>query len=333
MVKVMKSLNLLTLVVLLGICITPAFANDYLPLEIGNWWKMDAVEIDSLGNVIAGSEYQTVTIISGDTLIEGQPYYIMQDSTNQLGQWEVVEQNYFRASGDTVYSYVYSPETGNWQMVTTAVLPNDIGYTWTVYEYDTTFFVQEFQYFWEFTAEGEILDYSSITVPAGTFDNTYLFRHNYKLLVTVPSAQYADSIYWSRDFWTSEGVGPIKGLTTAMIGFGAWDPGHTEELTDYQLPVGETAISLFPTQFELDAPYPNPFNPSTGLILHLPVGSYVTAALYDSEGRQIQNLVSDWYPIGTHRLIVNGDDLSSGIYFLTVNAGDNFTTKRLILLK
>jgi hypothetical protein len=85
--------------------------------------------------------------------------------------------------------------------------------------------------------------------------------------------------------------------------------------------------------FVLDQNYPNPFNPSTIIKYELPKESFVTIKLYDLLGREIKTLVNEDKPAGSYSFTFNGSDLSSGVYFYRMQAGDFLQTKKLILLK
>jgi hypothetical protein len=92
-------------------------------------------------------------------------------------------------------------------------------------------------------------------------------------------------------------------------------------------------LSDSPGEFELFQNYPNPFNPSTKISYYLPSGSFVTLKIYDNLGREIKTLVNNYQNQGLHSITFDGKDLSSGIYFYKLKAGDISKTKKLILLK
>ena len=96
-------------------------------------------------------------------------------------------------------------------------------------------------------------------------------------------------------------------------------------------------VSL-PLTFNLEQNYPNPFNPSTTINYSIPKQSYVTLKVYDILGREVAALVNQEEPAGiyTVRFGVGQDsspDISSGIYFYQIKAGDYVSTKKMILLK
>ncbi|OQY71880.1 MAG: hypothetical protein B6D44_11155 [Ignavibacteriales bacterium UTCHB2] len=95
-------------------------------------------------------------------------------------------------------------------------------------------------------------------------------------------------------------------------------------------------------EFLLEQNYPNPFNPSTTLSFNLPHPSFVTIKLYDVLGREIENIIEDYYDAGYHFLLYTPNYLlASGVYFYQMRAEDISTgsantyiyTKKMILIR
>ncbi|MGD1046102.1 MAG: right-handed parallel beta-helix repeat-containing protein [Bacteroidota bacterium] len=78
-----------------------------------------------------------------------------------------------------------------------------------------------------------------------------------------------------------------------------------------------------PTNIELQANYPNPFNPSTVISYQLPnVGTrfIVSLKIYDMLGREVATLVNGMKEPGYYTANFDGSHLSSGIYFARFSA-------------
>ena len=99
---------------------------------------------------------------------------------------------------------------------------------------------------------------------------------------------------------------------------------------------GEIEIGV-PNKFDISQNYPNPFNPTTKIDFELPYDSKVSIKLYDISGREVMTLVNETKASGYYTVQMNGNNLSSGMYFYRISAegnGQNFvSTKKLILIK
>jgi hypothetical protein len=79
--------------------------------------------------------------------------------------------------------------------------------------------------------------------------------------------------------------------------------------------------------------YPNPFNPTTNISYSLPKDALVKIKIYDILGREVANLVNEFKTTGTYSVRFNGDNLASGVYFYTIQAGEFRETKKLLLVR
>jgi hypothetical protein len=87
------------------------------------------------------------------------------------------------------------------------------------------------------------------------------------------------------------------------------------------------------TGFYFENIYPNPFNPSTRLTFYLDHEMSIKLKVFDILGNEVQTLVNEKKLPGEYSIIFNGSSLSSGIYFCRLESGNNFITKKIILLK
>jgi hypothetical protein len=85
--------------------------------------------------------------------------------------------------------------------------------------------------------------------------------------------------------------------------------------------------------YSLSQNYPNPFNPSTTISFDLPTKSYVSLKVFDVMGREVATIASEELSAGTYTRQWNASNMSSGIYFYRLQAGNYFESKKLILLK
>jgi hypothetical protein len=87
------------------------------------------------------------------------------------------------------------------------------------------------------------------------------------------------------------------------------------------------------SDYKLFNNYPNPFNPKTTISYLIPADGFVTLRVYDVLGKEVATLVNGQKPSGRYNVQFDGSNLSSGIYFYKISAGDYSATKKLILMK
>ena len=88
-----------------------------------------------------------------------------------------------------------------------------------------------------------------------------------------------------------------------------------------------------PVNFDLLQNYPNPFNPSTTISYHLASNVFAILKVTDVLGREVATLVNERQNAGDHSVIFDANNLPSGLYFYTLEAGTYHATKKFLLLK
>ncbi len=108
---------------------------------------------------------------------------------------------------------------------------------------------------------------------------------------------------------TTDGGGKISGISTAYTG---------------------NKDSYF-----LSQNYPNPFNPSTVIRYQLSVAGFTTLKVFDLLGKEVASLVNEKQNAGSYAVDFNSSEfnLTSGIYFYTLNAGEFKETRKMVLVK
>lgn len=90
----------------------------------------------------------------------------------------------------------------------------------------------------------------------------------------------------------------------------------------------------YPGQNKLSQNYPNPFNPNTVISFDLKQSGLVKINIYNIDGKQIFSLVNKILVSGSYSVNVDGNNLSSGTYFYSLNVdGMDLQVKRMILIK
>lgn len=95
----------------------------------------------------------------------------------------------------------------------------------------------------------------------------------------------------------------------------------------------ESSFEVTPSDFKLFQNYPNPFNPTTTISFQLPEQSEVTIKVFNLLGREVATLLDEIKPAGLHKIEFNASELTSGIYFYQLRAGDYIETRKFILLE
>lgn len=98
-------------------------------------------------------------------------------------------------------------------------------------------------------------------------------------------------------------------------------------------PPGDDLARVVPTDFALEQNYPNPFNPSTTIRFALPRAVHVNLRVYDVLGREVATLVDGMREAGHHRVEFEARNLSSGIYFYRLVAGEFVRTMKVQLMR
>jgi hypothetical protein len=121
-------------------------------------------------------------------------------------------------------------------------------------------------------------------------------------------------------------IGPNGYLYAAANGLGLYKSNSIVTNVNDQI---QAEIS----SFSLKQNYPNPFNPVTTIAYTIKELGFVQIRVYDILGKEVSTLVNEEKPAGSYEVEFDASDLSSGIYFYQLKAGEFAATKKLILLK
>jgi WD40 repeat protein len=108
------------------------------------------------------------------------------------------------------------------------------------------------------------------------------------------------------------------------------------DTADVPLGIGNNSI---PVEFKLHQNFPNPFNPVTQINYNISADARVKIILFDAIGREVKTLVDKFQKGGGYSILLNAEDLSSGVYFYKISVTGNGTgamftdTKKLVLIK
>lgn len=88
-----------------------------------------------------------------------------------------------------------------------------------------------------------------------------------------------------------------------------------------------------PGDFQLFQNYPNPFNPSTTIKFSVPNRSHVVLRVISMTGATVKTLVDDNMSAGEYSVVFQANEIPTGSYLYTLEAGGHMMTKRMILIK
>jgi len=141
------------------------------------------------------------------------------------------------------------------------------------------------------------------------------------------AGEYTTLEVWDEDHFTFTKTA-VDGQSPAGAVGDNWNLTGWEEIPAF---AGMTAE--LPEKYELGNAFPNPFNPRAEIAFALPQTERVTLVVHNTLGRQVAVLADGWREAGWHSVDFNGADLSSGLYFYTIKAGNFSQTKKMLLVK
>lgn len=126
-------------------------------------------------------------------------------------------------------------------------------------------------------------------------------------------------------------------VTMAAVGAKGSNPpnwNHATNLTINVTPVsGITKTEETANSYKLEQNFPNPFNPVTKINYSIPKSSKVTINIFDILGQRVASLVDERQDAGSYSVDFNASELSSGVYYYKIDAGEFSSIKKMTLVK
>jgi len=116
-------------------------------------------------------------------------------------------------------------------------------------------------------------------------------------------------------------------ISSADVGIGISEVGTISSIT------GIEDENTTPVGYCLNQNYPNPFNPSTEISFSLAKSSFVNLEIYNSLGQKVAALINNKMNPGSYIVKFNASNLSSGIYYYKIQAGEFQSVKKMLLLQ
>ena len=98
-------------------------------------------------------------------------------------------------------------------------------------------------------------------------------------------------------------------------------------------PTAITGVASLPAEYYLSQNFPNPFNALTTFEFKIGREEQVSITIYDLHGQLIKKICDAKYRAGTYQVQFDGSELSSGFYFVQMQAGKFRQTHKIVLLK
>lgn len=285
-----------------------AFAQTFdYPFKIGSYYEY----------TYSALNYRFYAKVTHDTIINGKLFAVLRFFDEPgMGDYDT----YYRI--DSVTNNIYDGITGTcvdstgFTLIGGFKLP--LGYVWN--KCDTTEpYVRK--YIIDTATYGNILNsgiplktFTRIdTITGITLDGTILHVYSEKF------GFYAYSQSFSGPFGPYSII--LKGAIIDSISYG-------------EILLGVSQISTeLPSTYKLEQNFPNPFNPSTTIRFSIVQSEEVKLIVYDQLGNEIKTLVDEKMAPGIYEYNFANNNLSSGVYFYKLIAGNFHQTKRMVLIK
>ncbi len=163
----------------------------------------------------------------------------------------------------------------------------------------------------------------SLMVPAGTDAGAF----EYKFAANYPGA---DTVNGGSSPLDNEGAAGHNHLVILVDGP---DIEHFLRFGDFTTTSVDQTDNQVPESYSLSQNYPNPFNPSTKITFSLSKAEHVVLKIFNLLGQQVDVLLDNDFNFGTYEVNFDASQLSSGVYFYTLEAGNFSATKKMILMK
>ena len=138
--------------------------------------------------------------------------------------------------------------------------------------------------------------------------------------ITLCHLQVQDSLEYNREYyWRVRAIG--------FAGESEWSDPFT-----FSTPIDDAVSVLVPLHFSLQA-CPNPFNPTTQLLVELDVSARTTVLVYNLSGQRVAVLHNGPLSAGQHRFQWTAADQASGLFLAVVESGNRRGVQKLTVLK
>jgi hypothetical protein len=182
--------------------------------------------------------------------------------------------------------------------------------------------------------------FGTIILPSGTYNNTLRIKTTDDEADTIKTGGVVTNIYHNLTtnyFWCVQGYKfPVFVISYAFYQ-NTYNKNVSYCLTNEPVGIKQVSASI-PNNFCLFQNFPNPFNPSTKIKFQVNEPGHVNLKVFDIMGKEVAELVNEKLQPGEYEVPFNAGlkdnyNLSSGIYYYTLETEKYKETKKMILLK
>ncbi len=133
--------------------------------------------------------------------------------------------------------------------------------------------------------------------------------------------------------WSSQSINRML-YSIAMRGDALYIASDSGTILQLDVVTGISGVnSEVPNGYALSQNYPNPFNPSTKISFSIPQSGSVKLTVYNTAGKEVAVLINQHLNIGNYIKDFDATNLTSGVYFYTLQTDRYIDTKKMVLLK
>ncbi len=151
--------------------------------------------------------------------------------------------------------------------------------------------------------------------------------------VSDPAIGYAyDDVTDTLTIFSYNTAGEFYLFTTLTDDSGASDKDTITVRVSQPSAIGAD-LNKIPQEFKVFQNYPNPFNPTTTVVFGIPKATSVELTVFNILGQPVMQRFMRNLSAGYHRVSINAEQWSAGIYFYRLRAGNRVQVKKMILVR
>ncbi|MBS1492327.1 MAG: T9SS type A sorting domain-containing protein [Bacteroidetes bacterium] len=338
-------------------------ASTYFPSAPGYKWFFKSTPLDSLNQPIEAASTYRIDSFAVNGTYQGLAASIVYSkrgliNINQQGNINDTSRYNFQGTNGFVYFSFGNLDTigaiGQLGLVnflrsleqwySTYRFNQTVNSTYNLFSRDTTITYNGTQYPLRVKADGKRLNDEVVSTVNGTYTaKKFVIIPNLSYLLTVPPlppvpisiVSIPDTVWIASDVWVIKSVTPSQTVDLTALGQTGVRftiPGDIQTLTTPPSAINPISSEV-PNNFSLKQNYPNPFNPTTKISFDIPASTDVKLSVYNSLGKEVQTLVNENLKAGKYEVSFNGNNLSSGVYYYRLSAGNFNISKVMTLIK